>query len=1044
MASTQTTTPSPKEKDVIPLFPTRFPVRVFLMSLCLFFLTGFLPVFAAPAHYQLDISFSQDLQQLNGKAIIQIPAGKGWQFFSNGLTLKKIQLQEEGGEAFPMPLPQGDIISLYPSNKRLTLRIDYSLSVSGTQGDNRISPDAIVLNTNWHPLPTEPMLFSLRAELPPGFKGISESDTLPETKNGLLQTSFSQAVRSIHLAAAPYEIQSVQIRKGLNLSTWFFKEDRDLSPGYLDAAKAYLIRYEQEIGPFPYSHFAVVADRLPSGFGMPTFTLLGQMVLRLPFIKETSLGHEIVHSWFGNSIGVAAGSGNWCEGLTSYLADYRYAADRGKGAAYRKAALVAYQSYVHPKTAIALKDFVSASHRQAMAQAKRSVGYGRSTMLFHQLRTLLGPEHFTQGIRNFASTYQGKAASWQDIQKVFEEVSKKDLQQFFDQQLNRTDSPDLRLQNIRTKTIQDGATISFTMVQNNTQPYSLKVPIRITDMNGSKEYWEDITEAKTKITISLPQLPLSITIDPNSMLFRKLSPAELPPVWSRFLGAEKKLVVITTTEEDTALAPVLQWIKKMGWPVAHDNEVTNQQLAENSILFLGTGGKAFASLHGTQPPVGTGFQLQVRNNPLNGNDVVVFVSSSSSKESQAALPKLRHYSKYSNLSFQAGRIESKEIRSSSSGTSYTLEQLPFGVPSSATKTFDEIVSKLAKNRVIYLGESHDSLPDHLLQLRIIQALHNRGADLAIAMEMFPGSSQEALDEYVLDKKSSMTESEFLRASHWFKVWRYDWRLFRPIFSFLRKNSIPVYGINIERKIVSSVFAAGNTDGLTPEQKKSIAPERDLLVEGYKERLQGVYGFHSQAPKTKKKKISGFIQSQALWDESMAANIAEILTNNPKKSVLVITGSQHSRKDSGIPPRVLRRISVSQTSVINIYGRNAPDNPGLQADWFFFSPPRSLEAKGKIGVILNPEKRKDGTELLRITGLSPAGTAKKAGILKGDIILSINGQPATNMEDVGIVMMDSRAGDTLNVVVQRKDQSGKLQEKKISVTLSNLNKPVGHP
>ncbi len=1043
MASTQTTTPSPKEKDVIPLFPTRFPIRLFLLSLCLFFLPGLSPVFAEPARYQLDISFSQDLQQLNGKAIIQIPAGKGWQFFSNGLTLKKILLQEEGGEEFPMPLPQGDVISLYPSSKRLTLSINYSMTVSDSHGDNRISPDAIVLNSNWHPLPTEPMLFSLRAELPPGFKGISESDTLPETKNGLLQTSFSQAVRAIHLAAAPYEIQSVQIREGLSLSTWFFKEDQDLSQGYLDAAKAYLIRYEQEIGPFPYSHFAVVADRLPSGFGMPTFTLLGQMVLRLPFIKETSLGHEIVHSWFGNSIEVADNSGNWCEGLTSYLADFSYAVDRGQGAAHRKAALVTYQSYVHPKTATALKNFVSASHRQAMAQAKRSVGYGRSAMLFHQLRTLLGPEHFTQGIRNFASTYQGKPASWQDIQKVFEEVSKKDLHQFFDQQLNRTDSPDLRLQNIHTKTTQDGTTLSFTMVQNNTQPYSLKVPIRITDMNGSKEYWEDITEAKTKISISLPQLPLSVTIDPDSMLFRRLSPAELPPVWSRFLGAEKKLVIITT-EEDPALAPVLHWIKEMGWPVTHDDEVTNQQLAENSVLFLGTGGKAFASLHGTPSPVGTGFQLQVRNNPLNGNDVVVFVSSSAAKESQTALPKLRHYSKYSDLSFKAGRIESKELRSSSSGISYTLEQLPQGEPSSATKSFDEIVSELAKNRVIYLGETHDSLPDHLLQLRIIQALHNRGVKLAVAMEMFPGSSQDALDEYVLDKKSSMTEAEFLRASHWFKVWRYDWRLFRPIFNFLRENTIPVYGINIERKIVSSVFAAGNTDGLTPEQRKSIAPERDLLVEGYKERLQEVYGFHVQAPQGKEKKISGFIQSQALWDESMAANIADILANNPKTTMLVITGSQHSRKDSGIPPRVLRRIPVKQTSVINIYGRNAPHNPGLQADWFFLCPPRSLEAKGKIGVILHPEKKKDGTELLRITGLSPAGTAKKAGILKGDIILSINGQPATNMEDVGIAMMDSRAGDTLKIIVQRKDTSGTLQEKKISVTLSNLNKPVGHP
>ncbi len=66
----------------------------------------------------------------------------------------------------------------------------------------------------------------------------------------------------------------------------------------------------------------------PTGFGMPTFTLLGTQVLRLPFIKETSLGHEILHSWFGNSIEVRLDSGNWCEGLTTYLADMAYREDQ--------------------------------------------------------------------------------------------------------------------------------------------------------------------------------------------------------------------------------------------------------------------------------------------------------------------------------------------------------------------------------------------------------------------------------------------------------------------------------------------------------------------------------------------------------------------------------------------------------------------------------------------------------------------------------------------------------------------------------------------
>jgi len=55
-------------------------------------------------------------------------------------------------------------------------------------------------------------------------------------------------------------------------------------------------------------------------------------VVRLPFITETSLGHEVLHSWFGNSVEVDAGQGNWCEGLTTYLADQAFAADKGTDA----------------------------------------------------------------------------------------------------------------------------------------------------------------------------------------------------------------------------------------------------------------------------------------------------------------------------------------------------------------------------------------------------------------------------------------------------------------------------------------------------------------------------------------------------------------------------------------------------------------------------------------------------------------------------------------------------------------------------------------
>lgn len=997
---------------------------------------------ASTPNYHLDITFQPDQHTLQGKAVISFPPGTEWQLYTGSLTIQKITLKEAEQHPVPMPLPKGDTIHMYGSTNSQQLSINYSLTVPPGSTNNRIDSDGIVLTEGWHPLPRQDMFFSLKATLPQKFSGISESDDLPhQSEQGIMTSSFSQAVRSIHFAAGPYQIRRETIRDGLSISTWFFEEDRQLSREYLDAAKAFILKHEKEIGPFPYTHYAIVSNRLPSGFGMPTFTLLGQAVLRLPFIKETSLGHEIVHSWFGNSIGVADNSGNWCEGLTSYLSDYSYAAQKNKGAAHRKTGLIHYQNYVPEKSSIPLQNFHSASHNQPLAKAIRAVGYNRGAMFFHQLRGLLGPEDFFEGLRFFVASFQGHSATWKDIQSAFEKVSNKDLGRFFNEQLTRADMPSLIISNVHTETLQDNSILHIHLEQTTELPYSLHVPIRVTTLTGEQNFIRDITAKDTDISITLANPPLAFSIDPDYDLFRAPTPAEHPSIWSCFLSAGNKLLIVGEPQDADDLSPFIDWAKQQNWTVLDDKSVTNQQLAENSILFLGTKSNAFRSIFGKSTTPGEGFHLHVKNNPLNKSEVAVLLNSSSTAETQAALYKLQHYGKYSTLSFKKGKIQTKLITETDNGMTYQLEALPQGGATSSISSFENTVIELEKNRVIYLGETHDSMADHLLQMRIIQSLQARGVDLVIAMEMFPKSSQQALDDYILDD-TKMVETDFLRASHWFDVWRYDWRLFRPIFNLCRQKKIPVYGINVDREIVSSVFSSGNTDSLSTEQLQTVAQERDLSLNGYVERLHNIHKFHAKSPHGKG--IAGFIQSQAIWDESMAENIANIVQKNPHKTVIVIAGAQHTRKDSGIPPRLLRRMNIQQASVLNLYSDNAPLNPGSQADFFFLAEPRALQAKGKIGVTLESVKDDDGKEWLTITGLSHAGKAKEAGIKAGDTIATINGQPAKNMEDIGILMMDSKAGDILQMTVLRTNDDGVQQKKEIKVELSDMLKPVMHP
>src|SRR5690625_7493030 len=90
---------------------------------------------------------------------------------------------------------------------------------------------------------------------------------------------------------------------------------------------------------------------------MPSFTLLGPQIIRFPFILHSSYPHELLHNWWGNGVCVDFDTGNWCEGLTAYMADHLIAEQRGEGADYRRDILQDYSDYVTPENEFPLSDF---------------------------------------------------------------------------------------------------------------------------------------------------------------------------------------------------------------------------------------------------------------------------------------------------------------------------------------------------------------------------------------------------------------------------------------------------------------------------------------------------------------------------------------------------------------------------------------------------------------------------------------------------------------------------------------------------------------
>ncbi len=600
--------------------------------------------------------------------------------------------------------------------------------------------------------------------------------------------------------------------------------------------------------------------------------------------------------------------------------------------------------------------------------------------------------------------------------------------------------PRLLVSNIQTKTEQGQTVFSFRISQQGAKPQTFRVPIQITSGVGVFHFTRTISSLHTDLSFALPDPPLRLVIDPDRKLDRMLTPSEVPPLWSHFLQAQEITVVPESPVEVKKYAPLINMLAGKVKIVAAD-EIKNEMLSKTTLLFLGADNTAKRSLFGQSVRPKAGFNLQVHRNPLAPEFLAASCISNSEEQTKSALNPLLKSGNFSSIQFENGNLIKKTTQHAESGQIYTLEQLPKGAPTAAIKIFPRIIDDLATSSVVYVGEIHNSVADHFLEFRIIQALYKKNPDLAIGMEMFPTSSQKALDEYILGD-GRMKESEFLKKSRYFETWKYDFRLFRPIFNFARTYKIPVVALNIDAKIVGQIFKTGSTDTLTSEEKHELPVDRNLALPGYADRLRDVFGIHTGEIKAHGT-ASGFIQAQAVWDESMAKNAAVYLRQHPHGHLVVLAGVEHIRADSGIPPRLARRIHVKQSSVVNITSQDEYSDLSDIANYFFTEQAPPLPPPAQIGILLE-EVGGQGASRLKIDGFSPDSKAPEAGLKVNDIVLAIDKNPVYDMQDVRIAMIDVEPGDNVTVKVKRKMDSGQEQEISYRVKTQPFRSNRVHP
>lgn len=516
-----------------------------------------------------------------------------------------------------------------------------------------------------------PITFKMTVELPKEWNVVSQGE---RTRNEVVEDSrfvtyeCSDPMEEIYLIALPW-VEYEQVVNDIKIQVFLREADEELAQRYLGVTKQYLDLYEKMIGKYPFSKFTVVENFWETGYGMPSFTLLGPKVIRFPFILHSSYPHELLHNWWGNSVYVDYESGNWCEGLTAYMADHLIKEQEGQGSSYRRNTLQKYMNHVNHRNDFPVTQFKSRNNA-----AEEAIGYGKVLMINHMLRRLVGDANYINAYARFYNDNKFKNASYSDIKESFESVSGQKLDWFFDLWVESQGAPSLRIDSVKYMEIDGDHAVSFNLITEvKSENFKFDIPIAYWVEDEEKVIYDIIKVDNhiTKITKRFDDRPVKFTVDPNYDIFRRMDKLEVPTTLSTAFGAENALIILPSKSKylkeydemadlliksqqaqgklllkvfDTGLDSIyeanLVWI--LGYENKYANEINVQTIYKDQI--------PTDDLNKMKSISNTGSLVYCA--PKGSEKVICFIGAKDKQAIPALTRKLPHYGKYSYLGFE--------------------------------------------------------------------------------------------------------------------------------------------------------------------------------------------------------------------------------------------------------------------------------------------------------------------------------------------------------------------------------------------------------
>src|SRR5882672_3221567 len=165
-------------------------------------------------------------------------------------------------------------------------------------------------------------------------------------------------------------------------------------------------------------------------------------------------------------------------------------------------------------------------------------------------------------------------------------------------------------------------------------------------------------------------------------------------------------------------------------------------------------------------------------------------------------------------------------------TSFALMRIDQASRTSAPLSVDQLADALKDYDVVFFGEWHDHPGNHLAEMALFRAMHQRSPHLALSLEQFERDVQPVLDDYMAGR---IGEEALQRRG---RAWNNYPESYRPLVEYAKENALPVIAAEAPTRVVRCVGQEGAEflSRMRPEQRHWAAAELHLDGGAYRDKF----------------------------------------------------------------------------------------------------------------------------------------------------------------------------------------------------------------